>query len=342
MKVKELMNCRSSLFECPKYSGKQTRVVTLREFLSDVAYDNRNKIRYARTLVDDIDKYKKYKEANLNACTISGVFNHKRLKNSKGIELNGVICIDIDHLKTHEVNIMKQRVLNEFDYTFLAARSLSGNGIYVLCHYDLNCVKQTNIADGFEAVWNGIRDDFMSHGITIDVSCKDVCRLRIVSIDERTLIKRDDTEIRAFDKPLKIHQSNDVDNDLSYDCNYHCNNELSKDGLIELTRVIGILIKNGYGQDGFDYYDDRFNDDKKYDYTRWRLDAWRLGSLSNKKYGYKLFTMISKHANGFTTQDDVDKMWNKYRTRQFDIKQQTNNIGYYFALYNRMSHNSHI
>ena len=96
-----------------------------------------------------------------------------------------------------------------------------------------------------------------------------------------------------------------------------------------------LLVKNGYGQQGFSYYDDKlYDDNKEYDYAKWRRDAWRLGSLDNSNIGRRLFRFISAHADRYEGIIDTDNMFDKYIGRCPD----NNNVGYYFALRDRLSH----
>ena len=316
------MQSRFSVYESSANSNWSDGTTTLYEWITDYAAKYKSNVNYARSIVNDEEHYKRYKRKYLCACTMSGVFPYTR-NQSDEFELNGIIAIDIDKYDG-DLEQLKRTVM-QFDYVFLSAKSASGKGIYVLCYYDLNCIGDNKIND-FKSIWNGIKTDFNAIGLNIDESCKDLTRLRIISYDSNTLIKNMDCDIKPFDNPIKITiniQNDDV---------IETQQQLTKQQLCDLVKCIELLVKNGYGQNGFDYYDEQYEDNKEYDYARWRLDAWRLGSMTNADVGYKLFLFISKHAIGYDGIDTVNDMWNKYKGRCDTC----NNIGYYFAVCNRL------
>ena len=332
MKVKKIMQSRFSVYESSANSNWSDGTTTLYEWISDYSAKYKPKVNYARSIVNDEEHYKRYKRKYLCACTMSGVFPCTR-NQSDAFELNGIIAIDIDKYNG-DLEMLKRTVM-QFDYVFLSAKSASGKGIYVLCYYDLNCIGDNKVND-FKSIWNGIKTDFNAIGLNIDESCKDLTRLRIISHDSNTLIKNMDCDIRPFDKPIDMNK--DIMQPLINEYDVEPKQSLCKQELIDLVRKIETLVKNGYGQNGFEYYDERYNDgNNEYDYARWRLDAWRLGSMTNADVGYRLFLFISKHAIGYTGIDDVNDMWNKYKGRC----EYNNCVGYYHALYNRMSQQTH-
>jgi hypothetical protein len=122
----------------------------------------------------------------------------------------------------------------------------------------------------------------------------------------------------------------------------HTNSRVYKDGKVErkknpilnkhdtletLVKCIGWLVHNGYGKDGFEYYNYKTKK-KEYDYNEWMKDGMRLSSLFDDEIGLKLFTYISENASGFVNSDDVK---DKFMTF-CNYTSTENDILYYFAL----------
>jgi len=322
MKVRDLLNCRFSTYSCAGDSNRADGDASLREWLGEYAIRYENRIDCAREWYrSDKDFYKKiYKKYRVRAAAMCGIFPTVRSDSVDDMQLNGLIVMDIDTVD--DVENLKRKCLENIDCAFLATKSLSGAGIYVVCHYDTYY--------NFKDIWRSLRREFKEKiGIDVDDSCSDCSRLRILSSDNNILIKNWDTDIVPYDKIEEQHIEIVDEESLAID------HVMTKESYKELTECIGQLVKNGYGTDGFSYYDtDLYEDNGKYDYAKWRRDAWRLGSLERSDIGRRLFQFISRHAEGFVDDFDVNNMFNKYTHRCPD----NNNVGYYFALRERLSH----
>ena len=324
MKVKDLMNCRFSTYRCAGDSNRSNGECSLIEWLGNVAVDNEFKIACAREWKKSDEKFYKeiYKKYKVPAASFCGIFPSIRREDADDKHLNGLMVMDIDDY-AGDLEELKMRCLNEIDCAFLASKSLSGTGIYVVCLYDTYYE--------FKDVWRALEQEFKNKvGVKVDTSCKDCSRLRIISYDNNILIKNYKTDIVPFDKILVMENTPDiVDEERDVEM------IMTKESYKELVICIDQLVKNGYGKQGFSYYDDKlYDDNKEYDYAKWRRDAWRLGSLENSNIGRQLFRFISKNADRYEGIIDTDNMFDKYIGRC----PENNNIGYYFALRDRLSH----
>ena len=324
MKVKDLMNCRFSTYRCAGDSNRSNGECSLIEWLGKIAVNNEFKIACAREWKKSDEKFYKeiYKKYYVPAASFCGIFPSIRREDADDKHLNGLMVMDIDDY-AGDLEELKMCCLNEIDCAFLASKSLSGTGIYVVCLYDTYYE--------FKDVWRALEQEFKNKvGVKVDTSCKDCSRLRIISYDNNILIKNYETDIVPFDKILVMENTPDiVDEERDVEM------IMTKESYKDLVICIEQLVKNGYGQQGFSYYDDKlYDDNKEYDYAKWRRDAWRLGSLDNSNIGRKLFRFISKNADRYEGIIDTDNMFDKYIGRCPD----NNNIGYYFALRDRLSH----
>ena len=324
MKVRELMNCRFSIYRCAGDSNRQDGECSLTRWLGEYAVRYENRIDCAREWKRaDEDFYKKYyKKFYVYAAAMCGLFPSIRREDADDKQLNGLMVMDIDDYDG-ELEELKMRCLKNIDCAFLASKSLSGTGIYVVCLYDTYYE--------FKDVWRALEQEFRDKiGVKVDTSCKDCSRLRILSYDNNILIKNYDTDIVPFDKILVRENTPDI-----VDEEHIIDRVMTKESYKDLVICIEQLVKNGYGQHGFSYYDEElYEDNGKYDYAKWRRDAWRLGSLERSDIGRRLFQFISRHAEGFVDDFDVNNMFNKYTHRCPD----NNNVGYYFALRDRLRH----
>ena len=321
MKVKELMNCRFSIYTCAGDSNKQWYTANLYEWLGDYAIIYENRIDCAREWNKSDEKFYQnyYKKFRVPAAAMGGIFPTSRREDADDKQLNGLMVMDIDKYDG-DLEELKMRFLREFDSAFLTSKSLSGKGIYVIFYYD--------VYYDYKSVWRALEQEIKDKmGVAVDTSCKDCSRLRIISYDNNILIKNFETDIVPYDKIFVREETNDiVDEDI-------VERTMTKESYKELVECISQLVKNGYGKDGFSYYDpDKYIDDNKYDYAKWRRDAWRLGSLEKSYIGRRLFCFISEHAEGYDGHESVEHMFDKYMHRCPTF----NNVGYYFALRDRL------
>jgi len=323
MKVKDLIKFSFSVYRCSGYSDRHDKVVSLRDWLGQYAVRYEYKIDCAREWNrSNHDFYQKvYKPFYVPAAAFGGIWPTLRREDAKDKHLNGLMVMDIDKYDG-DLEKLKMKFLKEFDSAFLASKSLSGKGIFVVFYYDTYY--------DYKSVWCALEQDIKDKlGVTVDPSCKDCSRLRVLSYD-KVLMKSMETDIIPYNKILiKKDNIEDVNIDDMI------NRTMTKESYKELVICIEQLVKNGYGKHGFSYYDpDKYEDDNQYDYARWRRDAWRLGSLERSDIGRRLFRFISEHAEGYDGVNSVDIMFDKYIHRCPEY----NNVGYYFALRERMRH----
>jgi hypothetical protein len=106
----------------------------------------------------------------LSAITFSGTFRERRA--SELIVHSGFICIDVDNISDLEET---KKIVNSDPYTYASFVSASGTGLAFLVKIDTDKHLQSFLQ---------IERYYAQKGITIDKSCKDVCRLRYVTYDQ--------------------------------------------------------------------------------------------------------------------------------------------------------------
>ena len=88
-----------------------------------------------------------------------------------------LICLDIDEKDNQQLSIeeLRQKV-NSLPYTLFSSKSVGGKGLYILIAVD-------GEKEAFIPHFKALQNDFESLGITIDKSCKNLIRLRVISND---------------------------------------------------------------------------------------------------------------------------------------------------------------
>lgn len=88
-----------------------------------------------------------------------------------------LVCIDIDKKDNPQTSIedLRQKV-NSLPYTIYSSKSVGGKGLYCLIFVDGG---EKDFINHFKA----LQEDFQRIGITIDKSCKNLNRLRVISYD---------------------------------------------------------------------------------------------------------------------------------------------------------------
>lgn len=88
-----------------------------------------------------------------------------------------IICLDIDEKDNQQTSIEELRKkVNNLPYTLFSSISVGGKGLYCLVAID---GEEKDFIPHFKA----LQDDFQRIGITIDKSCKNLNRLRVISND---------------------------------------------------------------------------------------------------------------------------------------------------------------
>lgn len=114
---------------------------------------------------------------DLRAATVSGTFSKR--KASECTQYNGCICIDFDgkdNADTPPAAI--KAMLAEYAEIAYAGLSASGTGVFAIVPTNL-----TDVAHHAKAV-EILGSVFEKIGLKYDRSCKDVCRLRFISVDD--------------------------------------------------------------------------------------------------------------------------------------------------------------
>jgi hypothetical protein len=136
------------------------------------------------------DNLRQKLKLGLPAFTVSGQFNQIRQKESLEKHTN-FICIDIDLKDNSHIDNFKRlkEELKKITNISFIGKSVSGDGYYVIIP-----IKEPALhAEYFIA----IEEAFKQLGIIVDKSCKDVCRLRIVSYDNNFYISKESTVINT-------------------------------------------------------------------------------------------------------------------------------------------------
>ena len=141
-----------------------------------------------RKLIDKIRECSEKEERSnlkkgLPCVTFSGTFNDTRKeKNIK--EYSQLMVVDIDNLKTHELNRFKQSLKQDpFIISFFESPS---RGLKALV--EVNSTVDNHKSTAFPYVQEYFKD---MHGIEIDRSGKDICRLCYVSYDPELYYTKD-------------------------------------------------------------------------------------------------------------------------------------------------------
>lgn len=147
------------------------------------------------SLLDAIQLGEKYKENIQQLRQIDRNTNEKEYKRLKlqmpmhtvsclcgnsAKEINkytNLVCIDIDAKDNPQLTIEDLRKkVNSLPYTLFSSKSVGGKGLYILIAVD-------GEKEAFIPHFKALQNDFESLGITIDKSCKNLNRLRVISND---------------------------------------------------------------------------------------------------------------------------------------------------------------
>jgi len=161
------------------------KTVNLLQWLQDDS--QKEKVKSIRTIDDKAarDKIK----ATMPCITVSGTFSN-RSKDGL-IKHSGLICIDIDHKDNEHIENYGElkRILSTAPFVAYCGMSVSGTGYFVII--------PIKYPDKHEMQFEALRRMYERLGIVIDISCKDVSRLRGYSWDSEAYINH---EAKPFDK----------------------------------------------------------------------------------------------------------------------------------------------
>jgi len=168
-----------SFFKAPISNTKPHKAVSLLQTYNairgDYYKDHTEKLR----AISDVGQARKFKAANFDYCTFSGIFT---TRNDKAlIKHSGLLCVDFDHLQSVEL-LRNQLLQDEYFDTQLLFRSPSGNGLKWIVSIDTT---ETTHADYFAAVANYISQ---TYGIAVDKSGRDISRACFLPHDPQAFI----------------------------------------------------------------------------------------------------------------------------------------------------------
>ena len=129
--------------------------------------------------ISDIQQARKYKAANFDYCTFSGVFATRNDRTL--VKHSGLLCIDFDHLSNLS-EIRKRLLADEYFDTQLLFVSPSGNGLKWIISIDTGTAAHD---DYFAAIANYIKQ---TYGVEVDKSGRDISRACFLPYDPQAYI----------------------------------------------------------------------------------------------------------------------------------------------------------
>jgi hypothetical protein len=267
MNEKSILDIEVSTFS--SYKGTIPKNVNLLIWLQSLKYENKvNTIRKT----NDVQLIKKLK-SELPAITPSGTF--KLRKADELILHSGFLQFDIDfkdnlHIKNY--TDLRNQISNLSEVAFCGL-SVSGNGFWGLV--PISDPKKHK--EHFEALYLV----FKNLGITIDKSCKDVCRLRGYSIDLNGYynhkasifsLQIDLLSKKKMNNNIKfLYPNNNIDGtkkNVEICLNTIQNRFIDITGTYEDWFSLGCSIANEFGENGREYYHRLSNISNKYNYQK--------------------------------------------------------------------------
>ena len=182
-------NIKVSFFK--NYFAKRCRRVDLKSHLLSTEWKN-DVIAIRR----EPDKRKRDKmKMILPAITPSGIF--KRHNSSGIVKYSGFICMDIDAKDNPSINNWEalKSTISNLPGLWYCGLSASGNGLFALF--------RVKYPERHKEHFTALSMDLRNHGIIIDESGKDICRLRGVSFDENPIFNPD---VAMYEKLIKISE----------------------------------------------------------------------------------------------------------------------------------------
>lgn len=194
------------------------------------------KVRNAK----DDDERKRLKN-KAPAVTISGQFAHR--KADALIRHSGLIAIDFDHLDDYGD---KFNLLINDPYSYAVFMSISGRGICALVKIDGK--RHLDAFLGLERYY------YLTYGLQLDRSCKDVSRPRYLSYDPDLFLNENSEVFRQY---IPKHKPNKKFNNIHYASKFEkIIQRIDRDITDDYNDWIrlGFAIASEYGEQGFDYF----------------------------------------------------------------------------------------
>lgn len=169
-----LNNTKVSVFQMTQRGQTKVKDTTLIDAIQ-MGNEYKDEIQQIRSINRDTDE-KGYKRIKMQL----PMFTTSCLCGSSAKEIDkytNLICIDIDEKDNKQTNIeeIRQKV-NNLPFTLYSSKSVGGKGLYILIAVD-------GEKEAFIPHFKALQNDFESLGITIDKSCKNLNRLRVISYD---------------------------------------------------------------------------------------------------------------------------------------------------------------
>ena len=163
-----------------KHSERKVSVEEIVELVKNPTPEVKDTLNQAKEALasNKKEEYKKTKEA-LPAISFSGVFDGIRNKESL-TKHSGLMQIDFDHFESDQLIEAKRILINDPHVLFLYV-SPSGSGLKGAVVLDQSPSNDEEHKVSFTAVRNYMRE---TNRLSMDESCKDVCRLAFLSWDE--------------------------------------------------------------------------------------------------------------------------------------------------------------
>jgi hypothetical protein len=254
---------------------------------------------YDRTHNEEITEYRrtgnKQIKASLPCATISGYFSPTR-KGENLVTPSGLMCIDIDrkdNLSCPRWGNMQQ-LLSKLDYVVWAAKSVGGEGYYIIVPV------RAREQEAYTRQFKAIQADFKSVHITIDAACKDMTRLRVLSLLDKPYFNPDAQVYSKFYNEPAIYHAPANDYRLHYGGD---NGTLQK-----VDRLCGIIQAKGI--------------DLTQDYDDWvaiGLSLAQLGEAGRKYYHIVCENYIGRNGKKYSPEETNRKFDNYLAKRNGNI-----------------------
>lgn len=168
-----------SFFKAPVSNTKPHKSVSLLQIYNAIKGDYYKDRTQKLQAISDVAQARKFKAANFDYCTFSGVFT---ARNDKAlVKHSGLLCVDFDHLQSVE-KLRFQLLQDEYFDTQLLFISPSGNGLKWIISVDTTEITH---GDFFAAVANYI---LQTYGIAVDKSGRDISRACFLPHDSKVFI----------------------------------------------------------------------------------------------------------------------------------------------------------
>lgn len=221
--------------------------------------------------------------------TISGTFKDT-VKNANLLTHSGLICIDFDAVEN--VGELKQE-LSKDPYTFAALLSASGNGLAAIVRIEPE--KHLEAFNGLKTYY------FRNYGQLIDASCKNVSRLRFLSVDPALFTNPSSKVFKEYTKaPTKQKVVNTVltGNEFEELLDRICRGSYDlTEGVYQNYLTIGFALAAEFGEKGREYFHAVAAQNIKYDPAKAdKQFTYCLRDTGQNKVGIATFYYYAKQA----------------------------------------------